>query len=437
MRTILLSLLLALSILQTNAQTPKIGARLIGLTNTTYSLSNGWVPTDSNTYAYHDTETSDMKTGVYKYDSSIQYVYSASASVYNIHLKRTQGFLPSDSISNYDEYLWVLGTPPTWNRTKHIDLVFNNATGLDTTRIATDYTTNVTDFYKYYYNTSNLLSEMLHYKNVPPSTGFDTLEEYLYSYDGSNNLVYATHKHFMIPPDDSFVNSDQIEYRYDALNEDTMEIYSNWNMPFGPWLLNVIVKYKYDGSKRVVEKTTSSFSISTGLTPYSKDSIFYNSDGNVMMVKDLLYNTTTSAFEYNQETVWTYDTTWKNNPKVMQTYSWSGGTWQPLNGQDNQTRYWYEEYPTLVNTISKPQADLILYPVPATNFLNVQIKWNTPQAFTIAIFDCQGRLLMQQGKNATDNFKNIIPLSQLPAGDYLFRVSCQSGTISQHFNIIK
>jgi hypothetical protein len=101
--------------------------------------------------------------------------------------------------------------------------------------------------------------------------------------------------------------------------------------------------------------------------------------------------------------------------------------------------YQYDENPLGIDELlNKANAwQVSVFPNPATNVLNVRYNLPTEDKILIAVFDLQGKLLLEinAGKRAKGEHEETLDLSALPAGQYVCRISGQTNTISK--NIIK
>jgi hypothetical protein len=118
-------------------------------------------------------------------------------------------------------------------------------------------------------------------------------------------------------------------------------------------------------------------------------------------------------------------------------------SWDPINmtwGQtynDKESHYYYEDYTAnKVVNINKTAGDLLLYPVPAKSFINLQMDWNKAQDFTVGIYDIQGRLVNQWGEKATEKYNKRIPLNGLSAGTYILKIRGKDATVQEQFVIM-
>jgi hypothetical protein len=78
-----------------------------------------------------------------------------------------------------------------------------------------------------------------------------------------------------------------------------------------------------------------------------------------------------------------------------------------------------------------------VFPNPTNNVLNVRYNLPTEDKIFIAVFDLQGKLLLEinKGNRTKGEHEETLAISSLPAGQYVFRISGQTNTISK--NIIK
>lgn len=421
----LLSLLCV--VLFTNSQAQVLGSRLISLVNFQFSLSS-FTPTDSTTYHYKGLMNSNMKTGVYNYDSSVLYTYSGSA--YVPFKLSTKSYGPADSVTLLTKYPWN-DTTNSWGTSDYSsNSNFDATTHLVTNRVI--FTAGIPNSLQYTYDGSNNLIEIL---KLGPS-GFDSLNRIQYTYDASNNMTSMLTQIWHAAPVPGFVNFQRTDYYYNAMNLDTFRTFQVWDPILLVWHKDNYVTSNYSSSKKLISHNYSLFVSGVGFINNGRDTIIYDTAGNVVNVTRENYDTMAHTYYNYKKTEWTYDMTW-NNPLTMTTFSWSGSTWASLPGQDNKTVYHYEEYTDAVPEVNKAISQFQLFPVPAQNILNIHMKWIEPQAFTIAIYDMEGRLVQQKGETATSNYQRTLSVSELPSGTYMMQIKGANTAIAQQFTISK
>ena len=77
--------------------------------------------------------------------------------------------------------------------------------------------------------------------------------------------------------------------------------------------------------------------------------------------------------------------------------------------------------------------EVVVYPNPTNGLLNVQFTLPTEDKILVALYDVQGKLIMEKGLGnmATGEHKEMLDLTNLPNGTYVCRIS------GQHYSITK
>ena len=123
-------------------------------------------------------------------------------------------------------------------------------------------------------------------------------------------------------------------------------------------------------------------------------------------------------------------TWWKRQAWDTTSQSWVG----QYGFTDN--KYYYELYTADIKNTQPTAGNLSIYPSPAHNSVNIDMKWNNAQDFTVAIYDMQGRLVRQWGEKATPEYKKNIPLNNIAPGTYLLQVRGKEATVQEQFVIM-
>ena len=63
-----------------------------------------------------------------------------------------------------------------------------------------------------------------------------------------------------------------------------------------------------------------------------------------------------------------------------------------------------------------------VYPLPAGNFINIDLEWDQPQAFTATIVNMEGRIVKLWTEEKTKNYTKTISLPELSPGNYFIRL---------------
>jgi WD40 repeat protein len=75
----------------------------------------------------------------------------------------------------------------------------------------------------------------------------------------------------------------------------------------------------------------------------------------------------------------------------------------------------------------------LVYPNPASDVLHIQYELPVQEEVTIALFDAQGKQVLQKtlGKQAAGEYLETLDVAHLPVGTYLCRISGRDSTISK------
>lgn len=88
--------------------------------------------------------------------------------------------------------------------------------------------------------------------------------------------------------------------------------------------------------------------------------------------------------------------------------------------------------------IEQPQGTGVkVYPVPATDYLYIELYGDFEREYTISILDISGRLVHKQNLYFSDSYWYVhnMPVGHLVRGLYFIRVRCTEGKIDRTFKI--
>jgi hypothetical protein len=113
--------------------------------------------------------------------------------------------------------------------------------------------------------------------------------------------------------------------------------------------------------------------------------------------------------------------------------SFKSTIWGIGTGDPNE-RNSYQNYATRVAPLDA-LADLKLFPVPAKDYIHIQMQWTNAQPFSMGIYDMSGRLCQQWSEVAIKDYYRKVPTANLPAGVYMLRVAAEEGTLEKVFSV--
>jgi len=199
--------------------------------------------------------------------------------------------------------------------------------------------------------------------------------------------------------------------------------------PTAPLVNNVTDSNIYNGGHDLLLSYHLSYYPASNRWALQRDSNLYDSRHNRLLNFQQIYDTAGSDFITFQVTTNRYNTfnqiTLRN---VSQTVT-------PFDSYTN--RYYYEKYMTTdIAVFNASHGTVSVYPNPASSMVNIKLQWTIPQAFTIAIYNMQGRLIQQWGEQKTDVYEKQIPVSMLSAGNYVIKVRGEQGQLQQQLSIV-
>jgi hypothetical protein len=108
------------------------------------------------------------------------------------------------------------------------------------------------------------------------------------------------------------------------------------------------------------------------------------------------------------------------------TYSWNVSTIGYYEYDETVVNVEY-----LISYVNSMQA--IVFPNPSNNMLKVQFNLPNEDAISIALFDMQGKIILEKktGKLSNGQYEETIDISQVTAGAYVCRIVGQKNSISK------
>ncbi len=232
----------------------------------------------------------------------------------------------------------------------------------------------------------------------------------------------------------AWLNQTQTTYTYDATNNFVLtEIYHSWNSGTSSWDVTGKKVNTYDASNNkltaLIQEWTAGTWQNYSLSTYSS---FVTQLPQTEIYQ--MWNTTTLGFDNATKYTYTYNDANQLTNQVSQTWN-IGGFWQNSTA-DRESRFYYEPYTTGVNNLANNENSLILYPVPATDRIHIDLQWGQIQPFTVWIYNVQGIIIDKWEVPATASYYDDVPLN-LPTGNYFMRFSGVTGNIVQQFLVAR
>ncbi|WP_276135053.1 T9SS type A sorting domain-containing protein [Polluticoccus soli] len=199
--------------------------------------------------------------------------------------------------------------------------------------------------------------------------------------------------------------------------------------------------YTYNAQNEVV--TSENWNCATpGTDLILRNQNFNTYDANNNILESLLKTERNGlpGLDTTRNSTYTYNT-WGQLTKV-ETLNWDGTQFKPMSdtsdaSSSQKIEMEYELYwPASVHELNN-DAQVKLYPSPASDFIRVETEWKQATPFTAAILDMQGRVIRQWDEPATKVYTRSIPLTELPSGMYMIKLHCGEEQFSKQFSVYK
>lgn len=129
-----------------------------------------------------------------------------------------------------------------------------------------------------------------------------------------------------------------------------------------------------------------------------------------------------------------------NQPDTVYHYSSNYSSSNPdtqLHFNKKEVHIYQVYWPTNVSNTTDLENNLKIYPVPANNTLNLTAEIKKPQDVTISISDIQGRVLYTHQELSSLSINKKIPVSKLPNGIYILKLSGHNLNLTRKFSIAR
>ncbi|MCW3123245.1 MAG: type sorting protein [Flavipsychrobacter sp.] len=357
-------------------------SRLVATGTSRYDpLTNIYIISDTTTYQYLMQGGYDEKNDLLKFSSSFDTGFYPSNKTYTV-----QNFDPDGNITETVHLIWFYGpweiyskSAYHYNTDGYIDTIDIIPQGLFSSHNKSERIIKV-------YNTANQPIQYIDLVyNATASTWVNNSISY-YTYDPDNNITVVNR-----------VTWDTTTNTFDTSTR-TINILSG---------------------KDVITKIDQSYNI-TVPGGWKNDSMRINSEYNAGKPATsmlLTWNNNTSSYDTLFRNNYTYNSF--NQVTTDATEYYDVGGWSPLMCK----RYHYELYTASIKNASTLEGQAELYPVPASDNINIDINWAIPQAFSITISEMQGRIIDHWMEDVKSTYHHTMSVANIPAGSYIIRIT--------------
>lgn len=397
-------------------------SRLIGKVYTIYN-SGIFVPVDSTTYTYYGNSrgtgpniNEPNSDDHILFDNSYTYLYNAGKSAYDNSLYRTQAFDGTNKVTELIYKEWKVAYNEFKNKERYI-YNYDNA-GKMTSSLRQNW-----------YGTlwQNSINSVLNYDAQNNVVQMNSVEYHVdFAYDNNNNLLSMTDKHWI---GTGWSNNSRKTYTYSG-QDVAVYVLELWNISSARWESSKRWEYSYNTNHDKILAVEYSWSGSAWVNDRAH---IYNYDSYRNMTDEVLQVWDGSTYMNKEKIVWTYNV--NKQPETITEYTWQNNGWIHNDG-NTELRFYYETYdPTSVKDFAAHAASMTLYPVPASNNLQVDVSFDKPQPFNLIITDLSGRIVLSQSQSAIATFHQSLNTANMANGQYFYSVRSDDVNITRPFTI--
>lgn len=393
-----------------------------------YNNGAVFIESDSSAYKYTNPRGGDLKHTL-KYDLATSWVFWGSGPVYSA--RSLQEFYSDNTIDYTTNQAWDTATA-TWKNTNKNVYFYDTARRIASKIFQTwggSSWTNISRNVHTYGSTGLLTSDMYQVWNSSTSTFVDNRQT-VYYHDGMGNVVMEINNTYPL------TYTDRYTYTYNSSNKMLTKTYALWNG--ASFVNNTMWSYTYDGTGNMTSSLYQTYNTTTSVWENQNLSLFSSfTGGNMPQVQiDQTWDTAMGGtWNNNIRFDYTYNSSNQLTTSVGETWNLAG-FWEFVNG-DLMKRYYYEPYfPESVEGIAGANGEANIFPVPAQNLVNISLKWNAPQAFTITVCDINGSVVKHWSVPATAQYSTSLMVDNLAEGNYLVRINGTEGQIVKQIVVV-
>lgn len=381
--------------------------RLIAKTN--YKYINGqFLPKDSVTYQFSerrgglpDPDQPNADDHIL-FDESTTYVYDQPSAQYLNNKHRQQRF--ADKKVTHLIYQNWHSLSSSWKNAERYVYTYDNSGKMKSSSLELWYGTLWTNsiYSTLTYDNNNNVVEM----------NSATLEVD-FAYDSNNNLVSIEDKVFQQGV--GWVNYQRKSYTYTGkdITSYTLDIWLN-----NTWQHTKKWEYQYDIDKNVI--VSIEYEWKNGWENYMMHEYDYDSKGNVLEEVISRWDGLQNIYIKNKKEERTYN--YKDQPETHITYSWDGAKWSHTN-DDEAIFYYYELYDPTDIMMYSGNYDIKVYPVPASDHINISLPNEFTQNVNVVITDVVGRTVYNNAQDLNNGNVITIPVIQMQPGNYFINLT--------------
>ncbi len=410
-------------------------------------------------YYYSGPRGSDFKNGIIDYDSSVVYAQNWQKNWVYTKQYDTAGrnyAYSSDKINAGPLDYYKFSSTVTYDSAGHI--VKEYRTESRPKNLPKQWEDNST------YDSTGQLTVVESLEGNIPFTQLEPVTKKIYTYD-SNKNVSTVHMLTYDITNSKYVDLTLTTYKYNTSNlltEVIVMTYDNGSSAFindlktsyiyntnglvqeyydetwaGQWQPQNHVTYTYNGAFKMLTEEFNEYDKATKTYFLKRSETYtYNSNNDIATYSKVSWNNFYKQSWLSDKHVYVYNQ--YDQPDSIYIYKY---TFPQIANPDTTIsidKHIYDKYvPLGSKLIAKQKAEVLLYPSPASTFINIHATFNEPVFFTASIVDMQGRVVRRWEETGIKQYARTILLTELPPGLYMLKLTGKDVNISRQFVITK
>lgn len=382
----------------TAQHSPRIApARLLSMSRLHYN-GESYTLDDSTYYRYHGTRSGHYDEAaemwVWDYDTCVPIVFT--------------------------------GWSDTWMYSKQYDGAGNCVRELTSRKSSTDLVWRPESAIEFGYDADNIISSEL--RTMWNSTGatMDPLSRSAYSYSADNKASAIGHRALSLPIGDSSTT----HYVYDAAGRISFIYHEAFNPALSTTMPVNARIYTYDAAGDRVSQTFVWWNGSA----WDTSERYTYSDFTDHLPATVVREVKDTVFKKMDRAHYTYSA---HGLPLFVYYDWWNGSVWAVDTMAPAIRYHYQEMPNAVNDATPTITDISVYPVPAHDILTIAVNREATESATLSVTDMQGRVWMSLPLTAGKKSQHIVPIGELPQGNYNVVLKSRTGNVSRQIGVVR
>ncbi|HEY1032897.1 MAG TPA: T9SS type A sorting domain-containing protein [Flavipsychrobacter sp.] len=252
-----------------------------------------------------------------------------------------------------------------------------------------------------------------------------------YTYDINNNNDTVREQLWDVSTS-AYIDMNLQVNTYNTLNKLTLTDY--YSTGGSGWQLVTQYKYLYDGANRLVGDTILYADFIGNIYPSTANRYLYNAMGRVDTTYNVRWTTGGVVIPDSTRMYTTYNSLGQITRRASKVWDVTALDWIEKGGAIDQ-KFWYEVTTGIDNKPGSSIAGISLYPNPAGSFVNIDVKMERQQPYTVSIYNTTGSLLRQWEEKGSNS--RMISTADLQAGNYIVTIRSGNDVQSAQFVIAR